>query len=257
MKKIIKFIEGLVYPAKCAYCNRITDIGKDIKVCEDCQRKVALCENSLCCRICGKPQVSVGDKGMCYSCLTRTYRTYKKAAAVVKYDHLTASGVKRYKDGRHKQVGKFFASQMANRLKSEFENVKFDYIVGVPPDKKRTMKRGSDPIEYICRHLSYLTDIPYLKGALRRIKDVPKQSTLKYEERLTNLIGAIGLGKGINVEKKTLLLIDDVMTTGSTVNECGYILKEGGAKAVYVLTFATVIKEPKTYKNAKEKAEKL
>ncbi len=257
MKKIIKFIEGLIYPTKCVYCNKITDIGKDIKVCGDCQKKIVLCEKSLCCKICGKPQVSLGERGMCYTCQTRTYRTYKKAAAVVKYDKLTASGVKRYKDGVNKQAGKMFALQMSQRLEREFPKVSFDYIVGVAPSKKRTVKRGVDPVQHLCIRLSRLTGIPYLKGALRRIKDVPKQSTLKYEERLTNLIGAIGLGNGICVEDKTLLLVDDVMTTGSTVNECGYILKEGGAKAVYVLTFATVIKEPKTYKNKKAEVQKL
>ncbi len=249
MNKILKFLLNLIYPVKCIFCGEITEANKDIFICDKCREKILFCEDTLCCRICGKPQISLGDRNMCYNCLTRTYRTYKKAMAVVKYDDYTSRGIKRYKDGNNPNAGQVFASLMAKRLSDELDGINPDLIVGVAPSRKRVMKRGIDPVDILCENLSGLTHIPYKRNALRRVKNVPKQSGLKYNERMRNMIGVMALNKAANVSGKTVLLIDDIMTTGATVNECGYILKQGGAKAVYVLTLATVVKEPKTYVN--------
>ncbi len=249
MRKILKFLINLIYPTKCIFCGKVTEIGKEIFICDECRGEIVFCEDALCCEICDKPQISLGEKNICYTCLTRTYRSYKKAASVVKYEKVTARGIKRYKDGNNQSAGDIFAKLMAKRLKERFPKVKLDLIVGVAPNRKRMMKRGIDPVGTLCENIHKLTGIPYEKGMLKRIKDVPKQSGLSYDKRMKNMIGAFGLNKNYNLDGKTVLLVDDVMTTGATVNECAYILKEGGAKAVYVLTLATTVKEPKTYKN--------
>ena len=249
MKKIFKVLINLIYPNKCVFCGSVTDIGKEIFICDSCRENVVFCEDALCCKICGKPQVSLGEKNTCYSCLTKNYLAYKRAVSVVKYDGLTAQGVMRYKDGNNPKAGVVFAELMAKRLESELGKIEFDYIVGVATSRRRNLKRGIDPVDILCENLAKITEIPYHKRVLKRIKDVPKQSDLNFEKRMKNLIGAIGISRGADVLGKTILLVDDVMTTGATVNECAYVLKENGAKAVYVLTFATVVKEPKTYRN--------
>lgn len=247
MKKLLKFILNLIYPAKCVFCGTLTDFGKEIFICDACKNKIAWCESLLCCKICGKPQQSLGEKNTCYVCLNRTYRAYKKAVAVVKYDKLTSAGVKRYKNGTAHDAGVVFAEIMASRLEKELSNVHFDCMVGVAPSRERSIRRGIDPVGVLCEGLEKLTKITYEKDVLVRIKRVPKQSTLNFEQRMKNMIGVFGLKNRAAIEGKTVLLIDDVMTTGATANECAYILKKNGAKTVYVLTLATTVKEPKTY----------
>ena len=249
--KVLDFLLDFIFPSKCIFCNEIMPHGKGEYVCSKCVGKIVFCENELCCTVCGKPQISVGEKGMCYPCLSKTHRSYKRAIAVVKYDELTSKGVKRYKDGYCEIAGKVMAKAMAERASIEYAGVKFDMIVGVAPNKTRNNKRGYDPVSVICKNVSKLLGIPYCRNVLVKIKHTPKQSSLDYAHRVKNLIGAIGISKRADVSGKKILLIDDVMTTGATIEECAYVLKREGAKMVCALTYATTIKEPKTYKNQK------
>lgn len=251
MVRIIRLIRGLVYPTKCIFCDRVTEFGKEEYICNDCQDRLVFCSGKPCCKRCGKIQVSLGEKGICYRCATNTSLRYKRAVAALKYDDVSSLGILRYKDGQGETAGKVFAYLMAERMKSELSGTEFDAIVGVAPSVKRNRKRGFDPVGEICRNLSKITGILYLEGVLRKIKKTPKQSGLDYERRVKNLIGSIGLSKSADVTGKRILLVDDVMTTGSTVNECAYVLTRGGAKEVYVLTFATTLREPRTFKNKK------
>lgn len=246
---ILNYLLDFVFPPKCIFCSRILPHGEGEYICSECIDKMVFCERRICCAVCGKPQISVGEKGMCYSCLSKTHRSYKRAVAVVKYDELVSKGVKRFKDGYCEIAGEVMAKAMAERARIEYAGVKLDMIVGVAPSKIRNTKRGYDPVSVICKNVSKLSGIPYHRNVLVKIKHTPKQSGLDYEHRIKNLIGAIGISKGANVSGKKILLIDDVMTTGATIDECAYVLKREGAKMVCALTYATTIKEPKTYKN--------
>ena len=247
--QILKFILDFIFPQRCVFCDRITPHGRCEEICAECANKIVLCENETCCAVCGKPQVSVGEKRMCFPCLSKTHRSYKRAIAVVKYDKLVSEGIKRFKDGCNENAGNVMAKAMAERTKIEYAGMMPDVIVEVAPDDKRNYKRGYSPVSSICKKLSKYMNIPYESGVLLKIKNTPKQSSLNYEQRIRNLIGAIGISKKADVEGKRVLLVDDVMTTGSTVEECAYVLKKAGAKAVFIVTYATTVKEPKTYKN--------
>lgn len=247
--KIFQMLWDLIYPSRCIFCNKMTEFGSGEFICDECKEAVEFCDKLSCCKICGKPQISLGEKEICYSCLSKTYRMYKRAVAVVKYNKLTSAGIKRYKSGNGEIAGKVMGKMMAERVKTELEETKIDVIVGVAPSNKRAVKRGFEPVDVICKSLSEFTGIPYIKGALVKIKKTKKQSGLDYAHRVRNIIGSIGLSKTADVSGKTVLLADDVMTTGSTIDECAYVLKQGGAKAVYAVTFATTTKEPKTYVN--------
>lgn len=247
--KISNFILDFLFPTRCMFCNSVTPHGKGEYICGECMEKVEFCKDRNCCRVCGKPQVSMGEEEICYSCMSKTFRSYKRAISVVKYDSLTSRGIRRFKDGYGEIVGTVMAREMAKRVRTELGDYKFDLIVSAPPNTKRNMKRSFDPVSVICKALSRYLETPYMRGALVKIKDTPKQSGLDYEHRIKNLIGSIGISEKTDVNRKRVLLVDDVMTTGSTVEECSYVLKRSGATNVYAVTFATTVKEPKTYKN--------
>ena len=101
--KVIDLLLRIFYPEKCMFCGSITKEEENF-ICEKCRRAVAFCQDLKCCSICGKPQISLGEKEVCYPCLIKTYRPYKRATAVVKYNDETADGIKRYAE----EIGDYF-----------------------------------------------------------------------------------------------------------------------------------------------------
>ncbi len=252
MKVIDSFLR-VFYPDKCMFCGAITK-GEENFICEDCRQTVDFCRDLKCCSICGKPQISLGEKEICYPCLIKTFCSYKRATAVVKYNDKTSGGIKRYKNGNGEIVGEVMGRLMAERVKEVFEGIHFDFVTGIPPSDKRVIKRGFDPVSVLCKSLAKELDIPYEKRVIKKIKKTKKQSSLDYEHRIKNMIGAFGVYDGTDLKGKRILLVDDVMTTGATIEEGAYVLKKGGGKEIYAVTFATTTKEPEKFNEKSEKS---
>ena len=126
-------------------------------------------------------------------------------------------------------------------LKNEnfFEKIeKYDTIVPVPISKKRKKKRGYNQSELLAKEIAYNTNLVLEKESLYKIKDIVEQSKLNKENRLKNIQGVYELVNKEKLNKKKILLIDDIYTTGSTVNECSKVLREAKPKKIGVLTLA-------------------
>ena len=126
-------------------------------------------------------------------------------------------------------------------LKNEnfFEKIeKYDTIVPVPISKKRKKKRGYNQSELLAKEIAYNTNLLLEKESLYKIKDIVEQSKLNKENRLKNIQGVYELVNKEKLNKKKILLIDDIYTTGSTVNECSKVLREAKPKKIGVLTLA-------------------
>ncbi|MGB9596883.1 MAG: ComF family protein, partial [Candidatus Poribacteria bacterium] len=118
----------------------------------------------------------------------------------------------------------------------------YDYIIPVPLHKKKMRKRGYNQMELIGRKVSKKTGIPLETKSLIKIKDTPPQRGLSGKERTQNVNGSFSVINPVNIEGKRILLIDDVMATGSTINECAKVLiKEGKADSVDVITLTRAI----------------
>ncbi|MGB9894147.1 MAG: ComF family protein [Candidatus Saccharicenans sp.] len=113
-----------------------------------------------------------------------------------------------------------------------------DFILPVPLHKKREKARGFNQSELLARELSRLSSIPTLSGLLVKIKNTPAQVSLEATDREVNLKGAFQVKKIERIKGQSLLLIDDVFTTGSTLKECSLVLYEAGAKEIKALTLA-------------------
>lgn len=134
------------------------------------------------------------------------------------------------------------AKPMAETMTANIMTLKkrhdFDFIVPMPSSKKRYNTRGFNQCELIAKEMSKLLGIKYNNKTFRKIKETPPQSTLTYKERLTNLDGAFGIFDEA-FEGKRVLLVDDISTTGSTINEAvKTIRKNGDAKLVKAVIFA-------------------
>ena len=126
-------------------------------------------------------------------------------------------------------------------LKNEnfFEKIeKYDTIVPVPISKKRKKKRGYNQSELLAKEIAYNTNLVLEKESLYKIKDIVEQSKLNKENRFKNIQGVYELVSKEKLYKKKILLIDDIFTTGSTVNECSKVLRNAKPNKIGVLTLA-------------------
>jgi len=119
--------------------------------------------------------------------------------------------------------------------------VEIDLIIPVPLHPKRLRWRGFNQAVLLARQVSCLIQVPLDPFVLYRCRETPPQTQLAEDERRANVRGAFSLQPEKPIKKKSLLLVDDVYTSGATVNECSRVLTQGGAKQVNVLTFARTV----------------
>jgi ComF family protein len=127
---------------------------------------------------------------------------------------------------------------MHDFIKAHIDSKNIDLIACVPMDKMSLMKRGFNQASLLSEGLSKALDIPFAKDLLKKTKNTQEQVTLKKHQRFINVKGAFCITEINRVNGKIILLIDDVFTTGATVNECSGVLKKAGAKSVSVLALA-------------------
>ncbi|MCI8636957.1 MAG: ComF family protein, partial [Clostridia bacterium] len=114
----------------------------------------------------------------------------------------------------------------------------YDTIIPVPISKKRRKERGYNQSELIAKEMAKNLGIEYNTDCLFKVKNIVEQSKLNKEERQKNIQGVYELHKQNKLQNKKILLIDDIYTTGSTVNECCKILKQASPKQIEVFTLA-------------------
>lgn len=190
------------------------------------------------CTRCGKP-LSKEMNGLCENCYTHRPHTAKITSALV-YVDLAKDGVLRFKNHNNSANAYTLSHYIATMVRSDFKKIEFDTVVSVPPRKKRMRDDGYDQAGKLAYNVALRLDIPYSKNVLEQVKSIKKQSSLKYYERLENVKGNFRVRRSDAIKNKTVLLIDDVCTSGATINECARVLKESGAYKVYGATLATV-----------------
>ncbi len=236
----LKFLTNLIFPPKCVFCNNILEPSHTDNVCAECRLGIRYCKDFLCCVKCGKPVVSYGEDKKCYACLNTRHRFTRAASALI-YEKNVRYAVIRNKKRCVKANIAEFARLMSLAAEMSFGEVEFDAVVSPPPSKLSLRKNGFDHIEAIAKELAETLGLPYIKGCLCKVRQTPHQSSLKYNQRIENLRGTMECRA--DMSGKTVLLADDVLTTGATADECARALKSGGAKKVYVVTLATAVKE--------------
>lgn len=195
------------------------------------------------CDACGFPFDFEVEKGsLCASCLDRS-PPYETARAALKYNDSSRNMILRFKhaDQTHNVLAFMPWLQTAGREMLE----EADMLIPVPLHRWRLMQRRYNQAAIIAQALGKKTHIPVMVNGFRRIRSTPSQGYLKSHERHKNVKRAFALDEKrmAEIKGKTIILIDDVHTTGATVKECTKaLLKAGGAK-VHVLTLARVVHE--------------
>jgi len=240
----IDWLFDWLYPPRCRACRgRIA--GRDTEYfCSLCRKHIQLVGHPLC-NICGRPFPDAsGDDHPCGVCLERPPQ-FVAARAWACYpheeEHPLRQVVQKFKYGRKVALGKPLGRLMARGCREFLAAVNADLIVPVPLYPKRLRWRGFNQSVLLGREVSRAYGIPMDPFLLQRRRETAAQTQLPEDERRRNVRGAFALHPDRRAKEKRILLVDDVYTSGSTVNECSRTLKQGGAKEVYVLTLARAV----------------
>lgn len=213
-------------------------------VCPDCSQRYTPIE-SPCCTCCGVMFKSrEGTDHVCGDCLS-SRRYFGMARAVGVYDQALMAVIHGFKYGEKAGLAAPLSMLLLNTYGHFWHHRPMDVVVPVPLYGRRLRERGFNQVYLAIRHWQNRTwreslpgPLEVEKSVLRRIRSTPPQTGLGRSERLRNVKGAFELAAPDTIRKKKILLVDDVYTTGATVNECAKILLKGGAETVDVLTVA-------------------
>lgn len=193
------------------------------------------------CDCCGIPfAFDAGLAMQCPECMAEA-PSFDSARAPLVYDAISAPLVRSLKF-HDRYTGLRRATAMMVAALGERKNA-IDIIVPVPLHWRRLMLRRFNQSALLAYALAQVLEIPCVPQALKRTRYTTPQMRLPRAERLHNVRGAFAVPEGVLLASKTILLVDDVVTTGATVNACASTLKKAGAKAVHVLALARTVKE--------------
>lgn len=218
------------FPRRCAICGRVVALDEDL--CEEC-RNLKRIEPPRCLQ-CGRAKADCICKG--------AKKEYDGITAPFYYKDILVTAVHNFKFHEQPLLARKMGEEMALSVKETFSDITFDVITCVPLSKRRKNDRGYNQAELLARSVSKNLGIPYSE-LLRKVVNNKVQHKENARVRKINVYGVYDLIDGVDVNGKTVLLVDDVKTTGSTLNECAKMLKMHGAKKVIVTTFAIVCRK--------------
>ena len=162
---------------------------------------------------------------------------FERNVAVYYYDGPAAEIVKRFKFRSRPQLSDFMAQLMVNSINTYYKNIIFDAVLFVPMLRVKQIDRGYNQSQLLAEDIASRLGLKVLYNVLGKRMKSKTQKYLSTEQRVKNAKGSFYLKNNSHIIGKTILLVDDVFTSGSTVSECAAILKEGGALKVYTVTF--------------------
>ncbi len=227
-KKTAGFLLDLVYPRRCPVCDGLLPFGGPL-ICNSC-RGVPKPVREPRCRKCGKMLLSEARE-YCADCMSMRH-SFDRAVSMFLYDSAMQASIYRYKYGNRREYADYYARCMASFLGPEIRSFRPEALVPVPLHRSKLKQRGFNQAELLAVRLGELLEIPVEAGLVKRVRETAPQKTLGREERRKNLKRSFTLC-GNDVKLSRILVIDDIYTTGSTVDELSSVLKKGGAREVY------------------------
>ena len=235
MKKI-NFLDYL-YPPRCPVCDKpVLQKQNWCGFCITCIEKLPMIKHNRCYK-CGRA-LSGQEKEYCSDCLKYGWmHIYDKGFSLCTYDDTIRDTVYRLKYGKRSEYAKPLGKLMAHAFAAVFKRAGVEGVIAVPLHENRIRKRGYNQAELLAKSFCEYSGIPFYAHYVERIKDTKPLKSMTRSERQNNLKKAFKIGRN-DVKLKVSIVIDDIYTTGSTIDSMAAVLKEAGVSKGYFLTVA-------------------
>lgn len=231
IRKAGKLFLDMLYPRRCPVCHDIAVPGGS-RICNVCREKLKPITGPRCFR-CSKP-LKREEQEYCKDC--RKTRLFDQGIGIFPYGSVLQESLFKLKYGKRQEYGSFYGQIATVYSREIIRNWGVEIIIPIPLHRKRMEKRGYNQAELIAEALGKTLCIPVDSRLMKRKVNTRPQKELDYRERKQNMKNAFFL-KGENRYRR-ILLVDDIYTTGSTIEAAAELLKRNGAENVFFLTIA-------------------
>src|SRR5580692_3194283 len=239
-------VVSIFFPAGCRICDQLLVRASRVPFCEDCLDSFEGPPEKKC-GICGQGfawmTVEEGEPLVCQTCKQKTY-SFERARSYGVYEGPLVRAILLLKWERMEPLGDWFAGRLAEIVRQESGQLATDVVVPVPLHRDRERQRGYNQASLISKSLARKLGLPHKAVLLMRTRPRPDKQVLTLQERWESVRGAFATRPGSQVDNKRVLLVDDVMTTGATLDACARALLESGAKSVVGLAAARAARNP-------------
>lgn len=237
MTKLAMHLVDLIFPRRCPLCNEIV-IPKDKKACIACTDKLQPIEEPSC-KKCNKPMM-IEEQEYCYDCVKSEHH-YERGFAIYVYEGRIKKALLDYKYQGKQEFASFFIDQIIYYAGERLRRLSVDLIVAVPLHSRKHRMRGFNQAQLIAQGIGEFLKVPVCTNLLIRTKYTTPQKKLNDKERLQNLERAFAVNQGSipyqsGLHQKKILIVDDIYTTGSTIEACTKTLIKADCGKVYFVT---------------------
>lgn len=230
-KKIVDYI----FPFRCATCSNLTDSNDGL--CISCWTQFTFVDKPYCFVCCKKFEINFAEIDICAKCIS-TKPIIEMTRTLLEFSPETKKLVHNFKYNDKTNLAKLFANLIKNRFSKDLHDV--DVITPVPMHKLKRIFRKYNPPQILAYELSKTLNKPMIPNLLTKKFVTKNQVGLSKKQRAQNLLGSFEFNKDFKIQDKTILLVDDVITTGATSTECGKMLKKANAAKIKLVTIARV-----------------
>jgi len=240
VKPFIKAVLDFLSPPLCHICRSFIPGAGELHICTECRDRLPLVKPPLC-TICGIPFIGAGGNHICGQCQTQPPH-FDSALAHLLYEESARDLIHTFKYSHKTHLRRPLALLALEGLTEFISDRTPDVIIPVPLHRSRLRSRGFNQAVLLGELFSSRLSLPMLTDGISRTRQTEPQIELSADDRRINVKGAFAVNRLGGILEKRILLLDDVMTTGSTVNECAKVLKKAGAASVVVVTLARTAK---------------
>ena len=206
-------------------------------ICRTCREKLRPSEEAFC-PSCGRFFEGAGEPHLCFECLDRR-PPFTRHRSCARYSGTVKDVILLFKYHGFEILGLDLGDFLCRSLAAEDDLwLGLDAVIPVPLHRKKLKRRGFNQAEVLAARIAGTRKIELMKKGLVKIRNTPPQTTLEGKERDQNVRGAYRVRRARNLKGRTVLLVDDVYTTGSTIRECSRMLKQAGVEEVRAVTLA-------------------
>ncbi len=230
MGGFVRKLLALLFPRRCPVCDDVAPWGHTI--CPRCIGKFKKLEEPWCMR-CGKKLIQEGE--YCGDCM-RVNHVFERARSLYEYDSVAAA-VYRFKYSGRQEYADYFGEEISRELGDFIKRTEAQVLIPVPLHTKRQKKRGYNQAMLLAKAVSRRTGVPVCDNLVTRVKNTKPLKQQNPKERQNNLKKAFNIAEN-DVKLKSTIIIDDIYTTGSTIDEMARVLKAHGVERVYAITLS-------------------